>query len=149
MEYRYKGLRLIGWLAQVMAWVVLILSVLAALGLLFSMRDVWPGLRYAGRNWTGVLLLPIGVYFFLQLYVIGAVLMLLTDLELNTRRSTSLSEQLLKQHRDMASAMQKASRPATVEMTPPPPPPPAPSPSASTSASPPSTSPPPVEPPAA
>ncbi|NOX60660.1 MAG: hypothetical protein GXP42_01725 [Chloroflexi bacterium] len=121
---KYKGLRLLGWLAQVLAWVTLLLSVVAALAMLFFMRDAWPGVRFAGRNLTGLLLLPMGLYFFVQLYIIGGVLMLLTDLEANTRRSATLFEQLLKQSQETTSALKRMSSRASMEMTPPPPPPP-------------------------
>jgi hypothetical protein len=130
---RYTGIRTIGAILLVLSWVVLAISLLFAFWVLIAGRD-WPGLRAGGRNWTGFLLLPFGLSLFLQWFVIGSVLKLMTELEHNTRVNVAYLERLLEaaqQSAGAASAAQAPSMPAPplttpVPAVPPPPPPPVP-----------------------
>lgn len=129
---RYTGIRTIGAILLVLSWVVLAISLIVAFWVLMAGRE-WPGLRAGGRNWTGFLLLPFGISLFLQWFVIGSVLKLMTELEHNTRVNVAYLERLLEaaqKSSGMAPAAGGASvsAPATtpVPVVPPPPPPPVP-----------------------
>lgn len=129
---RYTGIRTIGAILLVLSWVVLAISLIVAFWVLMAGRE-WPGLRAGGRNWTGFLLLPFGISLFLQWFVIGSVLKLMTELEHNTRVNVAYLERLLEaaqKSSGMAPAAGGASvsapAPTSVPVVPPPPPPPVP-----------------------
>ncbi|MCS7038468.1 MAG: hypothetical protein RMN24_02540 [Anaerolineae bacterium] len=130
---RYTGIRTIGAILLVLSWVVLAISLIVAFWVLMAGRE-WPGLRAGGRNWTGFLLLPFGISLFLQWFVIGSVLKLMTELEHNTRVNVAYLERLLEaaqKSSGMAPAAGTAAgsvpAPSTpVPAVPPPPPPPVP-----------------------
>jgi hypothetical protein len=127
---KYTGIRTIGAVLLVLSWVVLAISVIFALWVLMAGRE-WPGLRAGGRNWTGFLLLPFGISLFLQWFVIGSVLKLMTELEHNTRVNVAYLERLLETVQKSARMAETAavSTPALttpVPAVPPPPPPPVP-----------------------
>lgn len=129
---RYTGIRTIGAILLVLSWVVLAISLIVAFWVLMAGRE-WPGLRAGGRNWTGFLLLPFGISLFLQWFVIGSVLKLMTELEHNTRVNVAYLERLLEAAQKSSGTAPAAggasvSAPATtpVPVVPPPPPPPVP-----------------------
>lgn len=128
---RYTGIRIIGAILLILSWVVLAISLLFAFWVLMAGRD-WPGLRAGGRNWTGFLLLPFGLSLFLQWFVIGSVLKLMTELEHNTRVNVAYLERLLETAQKAAGTISAEQAPAVltsplttpVPAVPPPPPPP-------------------------
>lgn len=129
---RYTGIRTIGAILLVLSWVVLAISLIVAFWVLMAGRE-WPGLRAGGRNWTGFLLLPFGISLFLQWFVIGSVLKLMTELEHNTRVNVAYLEQLLEAAQKSSGtapaaggASVSAPAPTSVPVVPPPPPPPVP-----------------------
>lgn len=130
---RYTGIRTIGAILLVLSWVVLAISLIIAFWVLMAGRE-WPGLRAGGRNWTGFLLLPFGISLFLQWFVIGSVLKLMTELEHNTRVNVVYLERLLEAAQKSSGMAPSAGTaagsvpaPSTpVPAVPPPPPPPVP-----------------------
>lgn len=129
---KYTGIRIIGALLLVLSWVVLAISLIVAFWVLMAGRE-WPGLRAGGRNWTGFLLLPFGISLFLQWFVIGSVLKLMTELEHNTRVNVAYLERLLETAQKSSGtapaaggASVSAPAPTPVPVVPPPPPPPIP-----------------------
>lgn len=129
---RYTGIRTIGAILLVLSWVVLAISLIVAFWVLMAGRE-WPGLRAGGRNWTGFLLLPFGISLFLQWFVIGSVLKLMTELEHNTRVNVAYLERLLEAAQKSSGtapaaggASVSAPAPTSVPVVPPPPPPPVP-----------------------
>lgn len=105
--HKYQGLRTIGRIAQIAAWVVLAISILVTLWLFFIYKGfagVWAG----GQNWIGLAALAMGVSWFLQWFIIGGLLNLMTDLEENTRASVQAVERLVA----LSKEMSKASPPA-------------------------------------
>lgn len=84
MKSRYSALRTIGTLALILAWVILILGVLAAIGswiglnnLLDAMNLQAGGVAFGGAIW----ILIVAILGFLQWYVLGKVLHLLVDVD--------------------------------------------------------------------
>ena len=121
---KYAGLRFLALLIKIAAWLILILSIAAAVW--FWMKGVQvAGLRVAGRNLTGILILPFGIYTFIQLYIVGSLLSLLADMEYNTRANATATAKLFSLMEKMESRMEKISTPA-ISTPPPPPPPPVP-----------------------
>jgi len=99
---RFGVLRLIGTLLKVMAWIVLVSSILLALtaglagpiasqflGDVGLQSDLLP-LGSAGGLVIGVLLMIVGIVFFLSLYAAGENVFLWLAIEENTRMSAAL-----------------------------------------------------------
>ena len=80
MKSRYQGLRAFGTLALIIAWIILILGILAAVG-------TWLGINALATEpvgWSFFAAIP-GLLFaimgFIQFYIIGKVLHLLVDMD--------------------------------------------------------------------
>lgn len=84
MKSRYQGLRGFGTLALVIAWILLILGILAAIGTWLGLSSLATQLTGQSAGWTIFSALP-GLLFailaFVQFYIIGKVLHLLVDLD--------------------------------------------------------------------
>jgi hypothetical protein len=88
---RYRGLRIIGLIAIVLGWIVLIVGLIVAL--VFLTRPAGSaGVWLNGSNLTGMLILPLVLLTVVQLFVTGSVLKLLVELEHNTRVNTQTLE---------------------------------------------------------
>ena len=84
MKSRYSALRTIGTLSLILAWVILILGVLAALGLWLGVSNLLTALIFqAGGIAIGgaIGVLIVAILGFLQWYVLGKVLHLLVGLD--------------------------------------------------------------------
>ena len=117
---RYEGVRVVAWLLQVLAWLVLVAGIVVAVWLLFS--NTLPGLRFGGRNWTGVLLLPLVISWFIQLFLLSNVLLMLRDIEHSTRLNARAIEELLRLSRENAEMAAPATSASESKPLPPPPP---------------------------
>jgi len=80
-------LRAIGWIAVVLAWIILISAIVTALAVLFGVRDNI-------FRWFGMIGLPFGIMAFVQLYVIGKMILVATDVEYNTRVTAATVDNL-------------------------------------------------------
>ncbi len=84
MKSRYQGLRGFGTLALVIAWILLILGVLAAIGTWLGIGSLATALTGQRVGWSIFAAIP-GLLFaimgFIQFYIIGKVLHLLVDLD--------------------------------------------------------------------
>jgi len=80
-------LRAIGWVAVVLAWIILISAIVTALAVLFGVRDNI-------FRWFGMAGLPFGLMAFVQLYVIGKMILVATDVEYNTRVAAATVDNL-------------------------------------------------------
>lgn len=85
---KYRGLRWIGVIASLAAWVVLLLIVVALLTLTSNVGVEW-------ARWVlGGMLVLWGIFTFLQLFVTGNVLLLLNDVEHQSRTSLDMLSRL-------------------------------------------------------
>jgi len=100
VDDKYKGLRLLGKIAIIIAWIILISSVIGALLVLFGVRDQI-------FRWLGFLGLPFGISTFLWLYVLGKFIYVVTDIETNTRGSSTAVSNLIKTVQDQQAASNK------------------------------------------
>lgn len=117
---RYAGLRTIALILQVLAWIVLALGVIGFLWLLMK-GPTWPGLTVGSLNLTGVLFLPFALMAFFQLFILGGVLKLLTDLEQNTRLNSMGLERLIAMSQEANKPAPAPAPPPAVRVAPPPP----------------------------
>ncbi len=67
VKRKYGCLRAIGWVAVVLAWIILISAIVTALAVLFGVNDNI-------FRWFGFTGLPFGILAFLQFYVIGKLI---------------------------------------------------------------------------
>lgn len=88
MPRKYRALRWIGVIATVAAWVVLVLCVLVLLVVIPQVGVDW------ARTLLSVLLLLVGVSTFLQFFVKGNVLLMLSDMESQTRASSQTLDRI-------------------------------------------------------
>jgi len=119
---KYSGLRFLAFVIKIVAWVALILSIVAAVWFWMQGKKM-AGLQFGGQNWTGVFLLPLGLYTFIQLYIIGSLISLFADVEYNTRANATATARLISLMDKMEKRLTK-SAPSVVATPPPPPPPP-------------------------
>ena len=87
MKSRYQGLRGFGTLALVIAWILLILGILAGIGSWLGMNALTAALDVSNAGWSIFTALPgllFGFLGFIQFYIIGKVLHLLVDLDNTT-----------------------------------------------------------------
>jgi len=141
VRHKYAGLRFLALLINIVAWLVLIGSIAVAVWF-WLQGDQIAGLRYGGQNWTGVAFLPFGILTFVQLYIVGSLIMLFTSVEYNTRANATATASLIAIVKKLE--MQNKSHVTPAIDTPPPPPPPPPEPKAPVQAPPPPPPPPPV-----
>jgi hypothetical protein len=108
---RFGVLRFFGTLLKVIAWIILILSILSAVGLALAMGtalSTFPGLADqpgfgamlasgGGGILAGIFVLIVGLIYFLILYVSGESLHLQLAVEENTRLTAAL---LLRMHQE-------------------------------------------------
>ena len=101
MDRRFTALRVIGTVFKILAWISLILGVIAGIGMLIvgftlSGQEGLLGLELGG-SLAGialfVVLLIIAVFGFLTLYAIGESVYLFLSIEENTRRTAYLAQQ--------------------------------------------------------
>ena len=101
MDRRFTALRVIGTVFKILAWISLILGVIAAIGMLImgftlSGQEGLLGLEL-GSSLAGialfVVLLIVAVFGFLTLYAIGESVYLFLSIEENTRRTAYLTQQ--------------------------------------------------------
>lgn len=118
---KYAGLRFLALLIKIVAWLILIGSIAAAIWF-WMQGDKVPGPLVGKNNWSGLVLLPLGIYGFLQLYVIGSLITLFTDIEYNTRANATASAHMVSVLNKMNKRSEKGA--TSVIATPPPPPPP-------------------------
>ncbi len=78
VKRKYGCLRFIGWIAQALAWIILIVTIVTVIAVYFGINDNI-------FRWFGFAGLPFGIWAFLQLFVIGRLLTLATDVEYNSR----------------------------------------------------------------
>lgn len=87
MKSRYQGLRAFGTIALIIAWILLILGILSAVGAWLGINALSRQLTAAGTSaggWSLAAALPpllFGIFGFIQFYIIGKVLRLLVDLD--------------------------------------------------------------------
>ncbi len=107
---KYGGLRIVGQILQVLAWIALALGIIGAIGAYSSLSSVIPsgGARFGIAI---VVLLAFGLTNFFELFVVGGLLGVFTDLESHMRTQNDLLARLAKTSEEAAT---------------PPPPPPAP-----------------------
>jgi hypothetical protein len=122
---KYAGLRFLALLIKIVAWLALIGSIAVAIWF-WVQGDKVMGLRWGGRNWTGALFLPFGIYTFIQLYIIGSLISLFTDVEYNSRANATATAHLISLMEKMEQRTDKSAAPVIATPPPPPPPPPAP-----------------------
>lgn len=84
MKSRYQGLRAFGTLALIIAWIILILGILAAVGTWLGINTLATELTGRSAGWSFFAAIP-GLFFaimgFIQFYIIGKVLHLLVDMD--------------------------------------------------------------------
>ncbi|MCL5999782.1 MAG: hypothetical protein M1546_27520 [Chloroflexi bacterium] len=85
---KYRGLRWVGVVATLAAWLVLVVCVVALLFLVPSVSVEWARWLLFGS------LVLLGVSTFLQLFVKGNVLLLLNDLELQARANSAALDRI-------------------------------------------------------
>ncbi len=125
VRHKYAGLRFLALLIKIVAWLALIGSIAVAIWF-WLQGDKVLGLRIGGQNWTGVLFLPFGIYTFIQLYIIGGLISLFTDVEYNTRANATATAHMISLMEKLEQRMDKSAAPVIATPPPPPPPPPAP-----------------------
>jgi hypothetical protein len=87
VKSRYQGLRAFGTIALIIAWILLILGILSAVGTWLGINALSRQLTAAGTSaggWSLAVALPpllFGIFGFIQFYIIGKVLRLLVDLD--------------------------------------------------------------------
>lgn len=87
MKSRYSGLRFLGTLSLIIAWVLLILGILAAIGSWLGIRNIGTNLQLDPGFWPLAGALPglLGaILSFIWFYAIGKILHLLVDLDERT-----------------------------------------------------------------
>ena len=87
MKSRYQGLRGFGTLALIIAWILLILGILAGIGSWLGINSLTTALDVPNAGWSIFALVPgllFGIVSFIQFYIIGKVLHLLVDLDATT-----------------------------------------------------------------
>ncbi|RME49241.1 MAG: hypothetical protein D6791_01205 [Chloroflexi bacterium] len=101
---KYRDLRLIGGLLRILAWIVLVLGVIAAIGGAVALG----GLLNAGfLPRLGIflaILIATGIVNFFQLYILGTILHIAIDVESNTGASAANSAQLVRLMEGQASS---------------------------------------------
>lgn len=117
---RFGVLRVMGTLLKVIAWIVLILTILGAIGVIFGSMsgdlltnvlggtippDLLATLGPAGGILAGVVVLIAGLIYFLILYASGESIHLQLALEENTRLTAAL---LLRMHQESHQADPRA-----------------------------------------
>jgi hypothetical protein len=101
MDRRFTALRVIGTIFKVLAWIVLIVGILAAIGSLVIGFTLTNRLGYAGLNLGGPLagiasfigLLVYSILQFLLFYAAGEFLYLFLSIEENSRRTAFFLQQ--------------------------------------------------------
>ena len=87
MKSRYQGLRGFGTLALIIAWILLILGILAGIGAWLGINSLTTALDVPNAGWSIFAAIPallFGFLSFVQFYIIGKVLHLLVDLDVTT-----------------------------------------------------------------
>jgi hypothetical protein len=87
VKSRYQGLRGFGTLALIIAWILLILGILAGIGAWLGINSLTTALDVPNAGWSIFAAIPgllFGIVSFIQLYIIGKVLHLLVDLDATT-----------------------------------------------------------------
>lgn len=87
MKSRYQGLRVLGTLALILAWVILILSLLAAFGSWRAAQSVGARFDVSTMGWAWLAIVPgvlLAILGFIGFYVIGKVLHLLVGVDNTT-----------------------------------------------------------------
>lgn len=100
MKSRYQNLRRIGTLSLILAWIVLVLGILSALGVSLGLNQLGNSLRtnfdYQGFFPSPILAALPGLLFavliFLQFYIIGKVLHLMVGLDERTAVSQQVTQ---------------------------------------------------------
>ncbi len=132
MQRRFRALRVIGTIYKVLAWIVLVLGILSAVGVLvfgvlggmqaggaFGERGgVLQGLAAGGLGGLGgaIVILLLTLLYFLVLYATGEAIYLALAVEENTREAALL----LREMRQGPVAPAQAPAPAAPPPTPPP-----------------------------
>lgn len=110
MEKRFRALRVVGTIYKVIAWIVLILGILIALGTfgvsvlsginagggLGGRQGILPGLAVGGVGGLlgGIGILVVTLFYFLLLYSVGDLIYLALAVEENTRETVMLLRDL-------------------------------------------------------
>ena len=84
MKSRYQGLRGFGTLALIIAWILLILGILAGIGSWLGINSLTTALDVPNAGWSIFAAIPailFAIVSFIQFYIIGKVLHLLVDLD--------------------------------------------------------------------
>jgi hypothetical protein len=84
VKSRYQGLRGFGTLALIIAWILLILGILAGVGAWLGINSLTQALDVSGGGWSFFAAIPgllFGIMGFIQFYIIGKVLHLLVDMD--------------------------------------------------------------------
>jgi hypothetical protein len=87
VKSRYQGLRGFGTLALIIAWILLILGILAGIGAWLGINSLTTALDVPNAGWSIFAAIPallFGILSFIQFYIIGKVLHLLVDLDATT-----------------------------------------------------------------
>ena len=104
VKRKYGLLRAIGWLVQAIGVILFIAVIIGAIGLLASGDTV--------LSIVGGISLPLGIIASVQIFVVGSLLTLATDLEYNTRSNTEAIKVLARKIEAMETA--PAAPPAVV-----------------------------------
>ncbi|NOZ48443.1 MAG: hypothetical protein GXP37_00150, partial [Chloroflexi bacterium] len=97
MNNNYNGLRSIGKILQVLSWIALVLGVIAAITAYSTLGNLLPNMGGGARLGVAlVVLLGFGVSNFFQLYIIGGLLGLFTDMAAHTVNQNAALDRLAK-----------------------------------------------------
>ncbi len=119
MNNNYSGLRAVGKILQVLAWIALVLGFIAAIIVLSALKNILPNTGGGIRLGIAVaVLLSVGVTNFFQLFIIGGLVDVFTDMADHIASQNVALDRLTK-------AVTEAAKPPPPSPTPPPPPPPA------------------------
>lgn len=119
MNNNYQGLRAVGKILQAVAWIALALGIIGAIVLYSRLGSILPELGGGGRFAIALIfLLSFGLTNFFQLYIIGGLLGVFTDIaQQGASRGAALER--------LTQAISELKPPAPTPPSPPPPPPPA------------------------
>jgi hypothetical protein len=92
-----RTLRVVALVIQILAWVILAVSVILTLVVLIGGQSIFAGIWIDGMNWIGLGFLIWGISQFVPLYAVGAGLALLANISDNTSANTAAIEQMARQ----------------------------------------------------
>lgn len=99
---KYGGLRIVGQILVILAWIALALGIIGAIGAYSALSSVVPsgGARFGIAL---VVLVAFGLTNFFELYVVGGLLAVFTDIESHLRTQNEVLARLAKASEEAAS----------------------------------------------